>query len=136
MRLLAMLRLRCPRCFRGEVFRSFWRMHETCPNCDFQYARGEGYFFGAMYFSYGLGVVLTVPVAIIMFLNDFHVDWIGVVLLAQLAVLSPIIFRYSRVVWMHFDHLVDPPQDDEEGTDPRRADASDTRQPATEKRRA
>ena len=112
MGLRAVLRLRCPRCLQGKVFRSLWRMHDTCPQCELKYAREDGYFFGAMYFSYALGILFALPTAIVMFLNEFHVNWIAAVLLVQLTGLSPIIFRYSRVIWMHFDHKFDPPKRD------------------------
>src|SRR2546429_9258164 len=50
---------RCPRCrlgtiFRGSIFRGFPKMQERRPVCDLKFAREPGYFWGAMYISYGI----------------------------------------------------------------------------------
>jgi hypothetical protein len=112
-------------------------MHDTCPQCELKYLREDGYFFGAMYFSYALGILFALPTALVMFLNEFHVNWIAAVLLIQLTGLSPIIFRYSRVVWMHFDHKFDPPKRDQEASTERSQTAtSETKQRVSKERRA
>lgn len=108
MRFWAIIRLRCPRCLAGNVFRSLWRMHDLCPNCQLKYLREPGFFFGAMYFSYALGILSALPTAIVMFVYGIRSEWIGAAVVVQLAVLSPLLFRYSRVVWMHFDQRMDP----------------------------
>src|SRR5579859_1714938 len=50
----------CPRCRAGKIFRrSVWLfpgMYERCPACGLKFERGAGYFLGAMYISYGLGI--------------------------------------------------------------------------------
>ena len=58
------LRQRCPRCrmgsiFRYSIFRGFPKMHERCPVCDLKFDREPGYFLGAMYISYALGLVIV-----------------------------------------------------------------------------
>jgi uncharacterized protein (DUF983 family) len=107
-RLIAVLRLRCPRCLRGKVWRSFLGMHERCPVCDLLFEREPGYFTGAMVVSY----VLAVPTfgLIVIALLAAGVET-GIALLAGGAlylVLAPLILRYSRVIWLHFDWLIDP----------------------------
>ena len=52
----------CPRCWTGKIFatsifRIFPRMHERCPACGLKFEREQGYFLGAMYFSYAIGIV-------------------------------------------------------------------------------
>src|SRR5437899_10038697 len=54
-RLWSIVRLRCPRCFDGKVFRGSFQMNETCPVCGMRFEREQGYFLGAMYASYFLG---------------------------------------------------------------------------------
>ncbi len=50
----------CPRCREGKIFRrSVWlfpSMYERCPVCGLKFEREAGYFLGAMYISYGLGL--------------------------------------------------------------------------------
>lgn len=108
MRILAIMRLRCPRCYRGKVFRSLWKMQDACPECGLTFEREPGFFYGAMYFSYGIGIALAAPVSIVLFLQGFNEITIFLVALAQLAIVSPLLFRYSRVAWMHFDQRFDP----------------------------
>ena len=62
------VRQRCPRCrtgdiFRCSIFRGFLKMHERCPVCDLKFEREPGYFLGAMYVSYSLGLVIVAFIA-------------------------------------------------------------------------
>jgi uncharacterized protein (DUF983 family) len=107
-RLVALYKQRCPRCLRGQVFAGPFRMHALCPTCGLLFEREPGYFTGAMYLSYGLGLVATVPVWLPMVWTGRSV---GEVLLASSLVLllgSPWLFRYSRLLWLYFDHALDP----------------------------
>ncbi len=108
MKLLAILRLRCPRCCKGRVFRSLIRTEKECSECGLDFEREPGFFTGAMYFSYGIGILLAGPVSIYLFLKGFSEPVIFAVAIAQLAIVSPLLFRYSRVAWMHFDQRWDP----------------------------
>ena len=65
-RLQAIVRLRCPRCLDGAVFESLWRMHPLCPSCQLKYEREQGYFVGAMYFSYGMALALYAPLFVVL----------------------------------------------------------------------
>src|SRR5216110_568518 len=59
----AMLRMRCPRCLRGKLFRGLMDMWERCPQCGFVFEREEGYFTGAMYAS----TLITLPLVFGLF---------------------------------------------------------------------
>lgn len=107
-RLWAMLRLRCPRCFRGPVFKGSFEMDDPCRVCGHVFQREEGYFLGAMYVSYALGCGL---VSIAYFLGAWW--WpslpsyqLCLLLLAVYVPLMPAVFRYSRIIFMHLDYLV------------------------------
>jgi uncharacterized protein (DUF983 family) len=104
-RLWAILRLRCPRCFQGKVFKSSFAMNDPCPACGVIFQREEGYFLGAMYVSYLLASAFMVSLY-------FIGQWLWPDLNSYLLVLAitiiylpfvPLVFRYSRVVWMHFE---------------------------------
>lgn len=98
----------------GQIFRSLWSTNERCPHCGLLFLRDTGYFTGAMYFSYGLGIPTIALLTLLFFL--LLPDWPlwQLFLLAWLAFLPlvPIIFRYSRVFWIHFDRYFDPDGDD------------------------
>ena len=108
-RLRAMVRLRCPRCLDGAVFESLWKMHPSCPSCGLQYEREPGYFTGAMYFSYGLGLAVCAPLGVVlMIFAGFSANQCILTVAVMVPLLVPLLFRYSRVLWMHCDKLLDP----------------------------
>jgi uncharacterized protein (DUF983 family) len=106
---IALLKQRCPRCREGRVFGGVLAMNATCPACGFGFEREQGYFLGAMYFSYAFGIAATAPLVVaLLALTDLSLTSIGWTAGAELALLSPVIFRYSRVAWIHFDQRFDP----------------------------
>src|SRR5271155_4411203 len=58
---IALLKLRCPRCREGRMFKSLVRMNDPCPVCGLVFEREPGYFLGAMYVSYALAVMILAP---------------------------------------------------------------------------
>ncbi len=120
--LAAILRARCPRCGQGKIFRGMWTMNDDCPVCGLHYMRGTGYFTGAMYFSYGLGIPIIALFTLVVYLivpswhlwQDVLVAWV------MFLPLVPAVYRYSRLLWIHFDRYFDPDEGDE--SPPRRID--------------
>jgi len=105
----AIVTLRCPRCLEGRVWRGFLSMNVACPACGLVFEREPGYFTGAMVVSYGLAVpVLGAMVIGLMTLGGL--DAVPALVIGDIVylVLVPFIFRYSRVLWLHFDWLIDP----------------------------
>lgn len=78
-------------------------MNAACPECSFTFEREPGYFTGAMYGSYILGIGLTLPVWVTMLAMNASWGWIMTVTIIQVVLLFPLLFRYSRVLWLHFD---------------------------------
>lgn len=110
----AIAHLRCPSCREGPVFRSTWSMHERCPRCGLLFLRETGYFTGAMYFSYALGIPIIALLTLGFYLLLPSWQLWQLILLTWLAFLPlvPAVFRYSRVLWIHFDRYFDPEGDD------------------------
>lgn len=111
-RLIALLRLRCPHCYRGPLFRSFWQMYEQCPVCGITYEREHGYFMNAIFFGYILGFIVLLPVNILMFIWEVPPIYFLVANVVGLTLISPLVFRYSRALWMHLDEMIDPRPDE------------------------
>jgi uncharacterized protein (DUF983 family) len=109
-RLAAIAGLRCPRCLEGRLFTGVWAMRTHCPVCNLHFGRESGYFVGAMFFSYGAAVPLigTLAVAIWWFWRGLQPYQIILLALAGFLPFVPLIFRYSRVMWLHMDWLFDP----------------------------
>jgi hypothetical protein len=108
-RLAAIITLRCPRCLDGPVWRRFLSMNPACPVCGFVFDREPGYFAGAMVVSYALAVPILAAMVIAL-ITLGGLDPIVALIVGNTAylVLVPFIFRYSRVVWLHLDWLIDP----------------------------
>jgi Protein of unknown function (DUF983) len=106
-----MILQRCPRCMQGRVFCGFVSTNERCPWCGYRFGREEGYFTGAMYISYlmGLAVVFALIGILWPFWPSHSLGAIGVLLAVASAgylLFVPLVFRYSRVVWLHLDYVV------------------------------
>ncbi|HYM11636.1 MAG TPA: DUF983 domain-containing protein [Bryobacterales bacterium] len=110
-----MLRSVCPRCrqgaiFKGKLLQSWLNMYEQCPVCGLRYEREQGYFLGAMIFSY----ILSVPVLVVLMLAVWLIwrDWsLQRIVVAGFVAFLPFVpgmVRFSRVLWIHFDRAVDP----------------------------
>ena len=114
-RLAAFLNLRCPRCHEGPAFVSgpyhpkFQKMHERCPVCDLKYEIEPGFFWGSMYVSYTITVVIFLVVAILTYtlLNDPEVWVYLLILFGVLLFASPLVFRYSRMIMLYIFASVD-----------------------------
>jgi hypothetical protein len=83
-------------------------MNRTCPVCNIEFEREPGYFLGAMYFSYAMGVAAVTPLVIVGLARDWNRLLVGCAAIVELALLSPLVFRYSRVLWMYMDQHFDP----------------------------
>ena len=86
-------------------------MNYFCLECGYRFVREPGFFLGAMYFGYALGaLVLSLITAILAVL--VLPEWPLWAVLGPACVLSlpfvPIIFRYSRVLWFHFEQWISP----------------------------
>jgi len=84
-------------------------MHERCPVCDLKFDREPGYFLGAMYVSYGLGVaIVALTAALLWYFTGWWITkdtiWAVVVFLP----LAPSITLFARVLWIYLDQTIDP----------------------------
>lgn len=109
-RLWAMLRLRCPRCYQGKVFKGMFAMNDPCPACGVIFQREEGYFLGAMYVSYLLasGIYLALYFLGTALWPEANAYLLVFVITLLYLPLVPAVFRYSRVIWMHFERSACP----------------------------
>ena len=120
--LMGGLRLKCPRCGKGQMFSGLFKMCTECGNCRFRFEREAGYFVGAMYINYGMTVFIA-------FAGYFALDYftaipflVNFILWIAFCALFPIFFfRYSRSLWLSFDYIfnpVEPPDSRREGNKP------------------
>ena len=100
---------KCPRCRKGKVFtyknpyhRKFGKIEDKCSHCKLVYEMEQGFWYGAMYISYAFGVAISIPVVLILsFYTELEIPQITGVIFFLLVLLMPLLFRYSRSVWLH-----------------------------------
>ncbi|GIV69984.1 MAG: hypothetical protein KatS3mg048_2846 [Caldilinea sp.] len=107
-RLWALLLQRCPVCLQGEVFTSLFGMHTYCPRCGVKYERETGYFLNAMFIGYAGGFLILVPTALFFAWLNVSIPVFSLAIILETALLTPLLFRYARLIWMHIDQMLDP----------------------------
>lgn len=100
----------CPHCNQGKVFKAnnvffslgFSKMNEVCDNCGFRFEKEPGYFFGAMYLSYGLGTVEGLLTYFICqyILSIVNFNSIMLIIGITITLLCFFNFRLSRILWI------------------------------------
>lgn len=114
-KLFLSLKQKCPNCHKGDVFVypnyhfHFMKMHEHCPKCGFKFEIETGFFWGSMYISYGISVVISLIIGIGLhfLINDPEV-WVSLGIIAGvLFTVSPPIFRFSRMLMLYYFSFVD-----------------------------
>lgn len=109
-KLYSISKLKCPRCHESDLFitksaynlRNFDKMPERCPICGLKFDVEPGFYLGAMYISYILTVLFSGISALILYLKlEVNVLLTLAINLVLLILLSPIVFRYSRAIWIN-----------------------------------
>ena len=84
-------------------------MNEPCPVFGLRFERESGYWTGAMVASYALGIpVLALLVLAVWLATGWDILVALVVADVLFLAVVPFVWRYSRVVWLHLDWLIDP----------------------------
>ncbi len=100
---------KCPKCNVGDLWvnkrsykKGFTQMHDKCSNCELVYDLEQGFWYGAMYISYAMGVAVVVSIVVALsVLTNFSVFEKSGVASLVLVILMPILFRYSRSLWIN-----------------------------------
>ena len=111
MGLASMFQNKCPDCKKGHLFLnnnlfSFFRladMHPKCPNCNYNFFPEIGFYWGAMFVSYGLASLegLLVLVACSIYGNELF-DYTNLaIIVVFMIILFPFNFRLSRIIWLY-----------------------------------
>ncbi len=111
MALIHVIQNKCPKCHKGQVFNtknllSFRPavMQEACPHCHHNFSKEPGFYWGAMYVSYGLAtlemaIVYAICIGLLGFksIDIFNLAASIVVVLG----LFPFNFRMARLLWLY-----------------------------------
>lgn len=103
------LRLRCPACGQGKLFRSWLSMHDPCQSCERKFDREPGYLLGSIYFNYGVTAFLVVVIYFALYFSGTFTNNQRLLILGAFSLLFPLwFFRYARALWIAFDEQFDP----------------------------
>ena len=107
----------CPRCNHDQMYvnknpyilTETMKMHDNCRSCGLRYKVEPNFFFGAMYVSYGIAVL----VGILIFLVCYFVFGSGLItafvsIMIGLILLMPVITRVSRNIYINIFVNYDP----------------------------
>lgn len=80
------------------------RMNDLCPHCGFRFEIEPGYFYAAMYVSYGLSMAQLIAVGLLTYaLTGSESPWVYLTtLLVTILVSAPFNYRYSRLILLHY----------------------------------
>ncbi|QKX05503.1 DUF983 domain-containing protein [Aquimarina sp. TRL1] len=102
------LKGKCPKCETGAVFNkqenqflAIPKMNEKCPNCNHKFEVEPGFFFGAMYVSYGMTVAECIAIYIISSFFISSLLKIFILIVISILLLSFVNYKYSRLLWMY-----------------------------------
>jgi uncharacterized protein (DUF983 family) len=106
----------CPRCQEGQFFvsnpydiKNAGNILPNCPSCGLKYEKEPGFFYGAMYVSYALGVALFVILwtSFNLFFPNVTIGWqIGTIITTTI-MLSPFLYALSKIVWANLFYHYD-----------------------------
>jgi uncharacterized protein (DUF983 family) len=101
---------KCPKCEKGDIFQYKWwqlanfsKMNKICPNCSVNFEVEPGFFYGAMYMSYGNSLMIMIigGVSIFYLFNDPPVLYYIIPITIVSLLVTPWNFRISRVLYLH-----------------------------------
>ncbi len=107
-KLFSIFKHKCPRCHEGEFFvshpydlKNAGNIHEHCNVCHLKYSKEPGFYYGAMYVSYALGVALfvTLWVSFRLFLPSASIGFQITSIIVATVLLTPYLYALSKIIW-------------------------------------
>jgi uncharacterized protein (DUF983 family) len=116
-KLYSIFRFKCPRCQSGDFFIAkpydlshIGDIHEHCSECGLKYAKEPGFYYGAMYVAYALGVALFVTLwtSFNLFFPSVPIGFQIIVIVSSTIVLSPLLYALSKIIWANMFIAYEP----------------------------
>lgn len=106
----SVLHSKCPRCNEGDFFvtnnpydlKKFDKMYKECAVCSQSFEMETGFYYGAMYVSYGLSVAFGIALFLLLSVaGGVSFDHFFITISIMLIVMIPLIYRTSRLIWIN-----------------------------------
>ena len=111
-KLYSILKFKCPHCHEGEFFKSRNPYHlksmsetlERCSECGKKFSMEPGFYYGAMYVSYGLGCAHIIAFWVGKVILNAEIEfWNFIILVGSfLVLLTPLYYGLSKIIWANF----------------------------------
>ena len=107
-KIYSIAKFKCPRCHQGQFLvshpydlKNVGDVREKCEVCDLKYAPEPGFYYGAMYVAYAIGVALFVTLwtSFNLFITNVSVGFQIFVIITSTVLLSPYIYALSKIIW-------------------------------------
>ena len=107
-KLYSILNFTCPYCHEGAFFVSHpydlakaGDLHPACPKCGRKYSIEPGFYYGAMYVAYAIGVAMCVSTWVAMMVLAPHLGVLPQILIISSVMLfgGPLFYALSKIIW-------------------------------------
>ncbi len=109
-KLLSICRCKCPRCHEGDMFlknhlwkpTGFHKMNKTCAYCGQSFEPEPGFYFGAMFVSYGINTAIFIALWVLLEVTVEEISLTAILslMVATILLFLPLTFRLSRSIWI------------------------------------
>ncbi|MFK8039314.1 MAG: DUF983 domain-containing protein [Crocinitomicaceae bacterium] len=110
-KLYSIINQKCPVCQEGDYYltkkaydlKRFDKTHNYCSFCNHKFEIENGFFYGAMYVSYGLSIAVAVSLFMgtyVLFPDTPYYVYIFIIIIG-IILFMPLAFRFSRLIWMN-----------------------------------
>ena len=113
----SVLELKCPRCRQSDLFsrkhllvyKDMLKMPEKCTHCGQEFEIEPGFYYGALWTSYPVVVVVELPFLLLALFSEELTPWFWFsLMLVAFVVLFPFMLRLGRSIWIHIWVKYDP----------------------------
>lgn len=106
-RFMTALRLRCPRCRKGQLFNGLLSMHQSCPRCGLTLEPEPGFYLGSVYANYAATTLIALVGFVVAVFGFGYSKNVVVWLCTAFTVIFPLwFFRYARSIWLSLMYSV------------------------------
>jgi uncharacterized protein (DUF983 family) len=105
----SVLKLKCPKCQEGNLFvdknpyhlKRCLLMYERCEKCNQDFQIEPGFYYGSIWMSYPLVVIITIAITSFFYLY-LEVNFLFFIFILTTTMLSlqPLILRLGRAAWL------------------------------------
>lgn len=84
------------------VYKDAFKMHENCANCQLKFELEPGFWYGALWASYPLLIIVEFPFLLMALFATWGDHWSPLIaMILVFFILWPVFIRLGRSIWIH-----------------------------------